>query len=75
MIMDLKCPHCGSESLDMGSPDEEWWGEDMVSKWYVRCDNGHRFIVSDVNTLTSRLVAKDNEDLERLILEEEKECK
>ena len=74
MIMDLKCPFCGSEALDMGSPDEDFWGDDMISKWHVRCDKGHKFIVSDVNTLTSRLVAKDEEDLERLILEEEKEC-
>lgn len=73
MIMDLKCPYCGSEALDMGSPDEEWWGNDMISKWYVTCDHGHRFVVSDVNRLTSRLVAKDDKELDVLIKKEEEE--
>lgn len=71
MIMDLKCPYCGSDHLNMGSPDEEWWGDDLLSRWHARCDNGHEFIVSEYNELVSRLVAKDDEDLSRLADEED----
>ena len=74
MIMDNKCPYCGSEAINFGSPDEDWWGEELVSRWDARCENGHEFIVSEVRSLTSRIVAKDEDDLERLITEEEKEC-
>lgn len=75
MIMDLKCPHCGSESIAELDPDYDWDNnEECVVTWDGRCGNCDKtFIVSEIVKTTSRLVAKDSEDLDRLILEEDKE--
>lgn len=76
MIMQEACPICGSENLRMNVSDDEYSGsDDLIRLWDCVCGNGHEFIISEVLTVTSRLVAKDPNDLERLILEEEKEVR
>ena len=74
MIMEQKCPYCGSVSLKMDVDDDEWSGNDaFIRAWSCTCENGHRFIMSEVLTVTSRLVATDQDELDRLIAEEESE--
>lgn len=74
MIMELRCPHCGSEAIVEQDPDYEWQtGDECIINWDCRCENDHHFIVSEIVRTTSRLVAKDHNDLERLIDEEDKE--
>lgn len=76
MIMESKCPHCGSEAIEFESPDYEWdMDKECICTWDAVCENGHEFIISEILTVTSRLVAKDSDDLERLIDEEDKEAK
>ena len=76
MIMDEKCPYCNSENLRMDVKDEEPnTSTETIVTWDCHCFGcGKDFIMSDVVTVTSRLVAKDYEDLDRLIeLEQEEE--
>ena len=74
MIMELRCPECGSEAIVEQDPDYEWQsGDECIINWNCRCENDHYFIVSEIVRTTSRLVAKDHDDLERLIDEEDKE--
>ena len=75
MIMEEKCPHCGSENIQMDVDDEEYnTSTETIVTWDCHCFGcGKDFIMSDVVTVTSRLVAKDNDELDRLIEEEIKE--
>lgn len=76
MIMKLKCPHCGSENLVEMDPDYEWDSDtECIVTWDARCECGKTFIVSEIAETTSRIVAKDSDDLDRLIEKEEKEKK
>lgn len=76
MIMESKCPHCGTEAIEFGTPEYDWYSDrECICNWDARCENDHRFIISEVLTTTSRLVAKDSDDLDRLIEEEDKEAK
>lgn len=76
MIMKERCPICGSKNLDYGMyEDEPVSNTETIREWHPCCENGHEFIISEVLTVTSRLVAKDDEELDRLIKEEEKEAK
>ena len=73
MIMKSACPHCDSESIVFDAPEYEWFSDtECICTWDGHCDNGHDFIISEVLNVTSRLVAKDSDDLDRLV-EEEKE--
>lgn len=75
MMMDLKCPRCGSENVAEMDPDYDWDSSDeCIVTWDVKCGGcGKTFIVSEVVKTISRIVAKDSDDLDRLIEEEEKE--
>lgn len=75
MIMDQKCPHCGAENLEFYESDDEWVSEnECIRRWDVRCEKcGQGFIISEVLTVTSRLVAKDDAELDELIEKETKE--
>ena len=75
MMMEQKCPYCGSERLDFWSSDDEPVSDtETISQWDVRCEKcGERFIVSEVLTVTSRLVAKDDRELNELIKKEQEE--
>ena len=75
MIMECKCPHCGGENFEMEIDREENTDElTMIRQWNCHCACGETFIISDVQQVTSRLVAKDLDDLERLIFEEHLGC-
>lgn len=75
MMMEQKCPHCGSERLDFWSSDDEPVSDtEIIRRWDVRCEScGKGFIVSEVLTVTSRLVAKDDAELDELIKKEMEE--
>ena len=74
MIMENNCPHCGSYSIVQMDPDYDWQDDDeCVVVWDCKCDHDHDYIVSEIVKVTSRLVAKDHDDLERLIDEEDRE--
>ena len=81
MMMEQRCPYCGSERLDFRTFDDEPVSEnEIIRTWDVSCCNcgrGHGgdkgFIVSEVLTVTSRLVAKDEEELDGLIRKETEE--
>lgn len=72
MMMEQKCPHCGNERLDFWSSDDEQVSDtECIRLWDVRCEKcGERFLVSEVLTVTSRLVAKDDKELDVLIRKE-----
>ena len=56
--------------------DEENVSElEFIRSWRCYCECGKSFIISDVVTITSRLVAKDDEELDALIVKEEEENK
>lgn len=74
MMMKEKCPICGSESLDYGSYEDEVVSDvETIREWHPCCDKGHEFIISEVLTVTSRIVAKDDNELDELIEKELKE--
>ena len=74
MIMDTVCPHCGSKAITFGSPDYEWDADkECICTWDAKCENEHEFIISEILTVTSRLVARDSDHLDELIELEEKE--
>ena len=75
MIMDIKCPYCGSENIIDLNMEIEWSNEDeAVNNGYATCDDCNEvFRISEIIKVTSRLVAKDHDDMERLIDEEDKE--
>lgn len=71
MIMEARCPYCKSEDIRYGSFDEEGAGADTIKNWRdCQCSNKHHFIISEVHTITSRIVAKDDNELEELIKKE-----
>lgn len=72
--MDLKCPHCGTEELVKQDPEYGWQSvHECIVEWDCVCKNGHDFVISEILRTTSRLVAKDWDEMERLITEEESE--
>lgn len=72
--MEEKCPKCGSSAIEYRTYDDDPWGEQIVRTWDgCVCENGHEFIISEVFTLTSRIVAKDDDELNRLIMKEKEE--
>ncbi len=75
MMMEQKCPHCGAGNLDFWSSDDEPVSDtEIIRRWDVRCEKcGKGFIVSEVLTVTSRLVAKDDGELDELIKKEMEE--
>lgn len=75
MIMELKCPRCKSESIALMDPDYDWDSDtECIVTWDAVCgDCKKKFIVSEIVKTTSRLVAKDSDDLDRLVEEEEKD--
>ena len=74
MMMQQECPYCNSKSLHFYDKDDEWVSDDScIRTWKVKCDRNHEFIISEVLMVTSRLVAKDDDELDKLIKEEEKE--
>lgn len=75
MIMEEKCPHCDSKNLKMTVDDEEHNSPtEKIVTWSCHCFGcGKDFIMSDVVTVTSRLVARDQEELDKLIDEEYEE--
>lgn len=77
MIMDEKCPHCGSENIETDVDREEPnTSTETIVNYDCHCyDCGEDFIMSDVLTVTSRIVAKDNDELDELIEQEWKEEK
>lgn len=72
MIMDEKCPYCGSEEIEFVEHDVLYECGQVIVTWKCRCSEGHEFIASEVYTLASRLIAKDDDELDRLIEEESK---
>lgn len=73
-MMEQVCPHCGSGHLEYFQSLDEWVSDnECIRQWDVRCAEGHRFIISEVHTVTSRLVAKDDKELDALIAKEENE--
>ena len=75
-MMEQKCPFCGEDHLEYFQSMDEWVSDnECIRQWDVRCAQGHGFIISEVHTVTSRLVAKDNEELDALIVKEEEEDK
>lgn len=77
MMMDNKCPYCGSSTIEMWTNDDEWVSDtQFISDITGECyDCKKRFIISEVRTVTSRLVAKDQNELDALIVKEEEEDK
>ena len=75
MMMDQKCPYCGAEMLLFTSNDDEWVSDtECIRTWNVECGCCKKnMIVSEVLTVTSRLVAKDCEELDELIKKETEE--
>lgn len=74
MIMDCNCPHCGGGNFEMELDQEENTDElTMIRTYRCHCACGGWFIISDVNQVTSRIVAKDFEELDELIDKEKKE--
>ena len=75
MMMEQKCPHCGAGNLEFYESDDEWVSDnECIRQWDVRCEKcGKGFIISEVLTVTSRLVAKDDKELDALIVKEEEE--
>ena len=73
MTADWACPHCGYDngSEILGS-DQMWDSEDtLIVTSTCRCDEcGKEYVVSEVLAVSSRLVAKDHDELVRLIEEE-----
>lgn len=72
MIMDVKCPYCESDDVDINSPMYEWSNSNTcIITWDGSCMNCHAdFVVSEELQTTSRIVAKDSVDLNRLLEEE-----
>ena len=75
MIMKQRCPFCGSEDVAFSRPEYDWECADRcIILWDGKCgDCGEDFISSEVCTVESRLIAKDNDELEGLIERENKE--
>ena len=75
MIMDEKCPHCGCENIVMDVDREEMVSDtEMIVNFNCRCGKCKEgFIISEVRTVTSRLVAKDDGELDELIKKEMEE--
>ena len=75
MIMSEVCPHCGSEDITYDDQTKNEGSVDgVIREFACTCsDCGESFIVSEVLSVTSRLVAKDYNHLEKLIDMEEKE--
>ena len=75
MIMNEACPNCGSEDVTCEDQKKNEGTCDSVIREfvYVCSDCGEHFIMSEVLSVTSRLVAKDYNELEKLIDAEEKE--
>ena len=75
MIMSEVCPHCGSEDITYDEQTKNEGSTDTVIREFsCTCsDCGEQFLVSEVLTVTSRLVARSYDELEKLIEKEEKE--
>ena len=75
MLMETKCPHCGCENIVMDVDREECVSDtEMIVNFDCRCGNCKKtFIISEVRAVTSRIVAKDNDELDELIDKELKE--
>ena len=71
MIMEHKCPHCGSVMIEYdGDECEHDWDSYFVD-WDCHCEDcGRDFIISEAFTLRSCIVAKDDEELEKLLEQE-----
>ena len=69
MIMNEECPYCGSEDVSCEDQTKNEGTCDSVIREfvYVCSDCGEHFIMSEVLSVTSRIVAKDYNDLDRLI--------
>lgn len=71
--MEWKCPCCGAEVVDISVDDESWVDEDtkiIQSHWH--CDDcGKRGVASEELLVISRLVARDDDELDALIAKEE----
>ena len=72
MMMEEKCPFCGSEDIEFVEHDVLYECGQVIVTWRCRCSGDHEFVASEVYDVTSRLIAKDNDDLDRLIEEESK---
>ena len=68
MIMKQKCPYCGSEMMEYDDDDGQYDCDSYLVAWDCHCEDcGKSFIVSEAYTLSSRIIAKDNDELEELL--------
>ena len=72
MLMDLLCPHCGSSAVELFTDDDSWVSDtECITDMTGECHGcGKRFKVSEVKTVTSRIIAIDSEEMDRLIAQE-----
>ncbi len=69
MIMDRVCPYCGGKDFSLVERDFEYISDNEYMKdWNVTCLGCRKeFMMSEVHSITSRLVARDLEELDALI--------
>ena len=72
MMMDSRCPYCDSIDISYKEMDRDWVSEeDCIVTNEGRCwECDKHFIVSEVVSVPSRIVAKDRDELDRLVKEE-----
>jgi len=74
MIMDEKCPYCGSDDYEPIDWDDDCDCCELDSRRDYVCNScGEEFIVSKEYRLYSCIVAKDDNELDELLKKEKKE--
>lgn len=71
MIMEHKCPHCGSTDIEYRGREEQLDYDSFFAEFDCVCNEcDNEFIISEAYTLRSRIIAKDENELERLLEQE-----
>lgn len=72
MIMDNCCPYCGCIDIAIDEIERDWTSEeDCIVAYNGKCwECGKEFLISEVVSVTSRIVAKDDKELNDLIKQE-----
>ena len=72
-IMPFICPYCGEEFRELPSSMLNWVTDEILLLTYDgHCDKCYKkYLISEELHVVSRLVGKDNDDINRLVDEED----